>query len=40
MVLELFLPERVNEIALCVVRRMLDQGCVSSLLANLGVPLA
>lgn len=40
MVLELLLPERMNEIALCVIRCMLDQGCVSSFLANLRVSLA
>lgn len=40
MVLELLLPERVNEVALEIVWRMFDQRCVASLFANLRVALA
>lgn len=39
-ILELLLPERVDQIALCVIRRVLDEGRVPPLLADLRVSLA
>jgi hypothetical protein len=40
MVLNLLLPEGMDEVALEVIRCVLEQGCVASLLANLGVAFA
>ena len=40
MVLELLLPERMNEVALKIIWRMFDQRCVTSLFADLRVALA